>query len=195
MNCEELILNNCDLGIAYECMLACRMCFFWKDSPLDKSNTLSIEEWKQVLEQISEFKMTPDCRVNFSGPGEPFLRKNIIDLISYGRTLKLPIHVISNGYLVDENLSKQINNCGLEFLSFSLDSLNSEEHDFLRGRKTSLDKVINAIQVIQSNAKNVEIGINTVISKANMESIPALVDWVESDDAIKYINFPALFPK
>ncbi|MBU0634760.1 MAG: radical SAM protein [Candidatus Omnitrophica bacterium] len=187
-----IILNYCDLGIAYRCNLRCKMCYFWKDSPLNESNVVSIQEWMQILEEVSMLRRSGDFMINFSGAGEPFLREGFLDLIRYGRKLKLKMQVTSNGYAIDGKMALEIADSGLKFLCLSLDSLNSKTHDYLRGMEGSHTKVLNAIENMALFSKKIKIGINTVISRLNLKEIPDLVEWVQNNEKISYMNFQAV---
>ncbi|MCG2712658.1 MAG: radical SAM protein [Candidatus Omnitrophica bacterium] len=193
---EEDIPNNaltyCDLGIAYECNMKCRMCSFWLDSPLNKDNVLSIENWMNILKQISKFTESHECMINFSGTGESLLRKDIFKLIEYGRSLNLKIQIISNGLCVSEEMAKNIHNSGREHICFSLDSLNPKTHDFMRGKDQAHKAVMNAIDNIAAFSPETIIGINTIISGVNLDEIVELVEWVYQNENIAYINFQAI---
>lgn len=65
-------LNYCDLGIGYQCNYKCRMCYFWKNSPLNRNNVLDIQEWKDVLSQIADLPKQDGFMINFAGPGSSF---------------------------------------------------------------------------------------------------------------------------
>ncbi|MFH1061665.1 MAG: radical SAM protein [Candidatus Omnitrophota bacterium] len=189
---DNIKLTYCDLGIAYECNFQCQMCKFWQDSPLTADNILSIEQWKNVLEQISEFVDRGKCIVNFSGPGEPLLRAGIFDLIKHGIGLGLQIQLISNGFYVSKQIAANIAASGLKFICFSLDSLNPKTHDFLRGKPGALEHVLQAIENIAESNPDICIGINTVISGINLLDIIELTRWVENDKRLAYINFQAI---
>ncbi|MBU1044826.1 MAG: radical SAM protein [Candidatus Omnitrophica bacterium] len=189
---DNIKLTYCDLGIAYQCNFKCKTCEFWKNSPLNKDNVLSIEQWKNVLDQLSELVDKQICTINLSGPGEPLLRDNIFDLIKHGRDLGLKIQIISNGFCVNKQIAADIAASGLKFISFSLDSLNPETHNYLRGKDNAFEYVMRAIDNISLACPDICIGINTVISKVNLNEIIELTQWVENDKRLAYINFQAI---
>ncbi|MFH1460397.1 MAG: radical SAM protein [Candidatus Omnitrophota bacterium] len=189
---NNIPLDSCDLGIAYQCMLECKMCHFWHKSQLSEDNILSIESWKTVLKNISQLKRTDNFMINIGGPGEPFLRKGIFELISTGRKLGLPIQVITNGFIVDKGIVEKIDESGLSFLCFSLDSLDPQIHDFLRGKKGVQEKLMKTIDLVAQECKQIKIGINNVISKVNLAGIIDVINWAENDPKISYINFQAI---
>lgn len=192
---EKIIANRverCNLGIAYKCNFRCQMCFFWQNSPLSENNILNTEEWEEVFKEIKEFEINDDFILDFSGPGEIFLRKDIFSLISFAKSLNFKIQVISNGYLVNKILAQQISDAGLDYLCLSLDSLNPKTHDFLRGAQSATERVFQAINNIVQFSKKTKLGINTVISRINMPEIIELTKWVQENEYISHINFQAI---
>ncbi len=185
-------LSYCDLGIAYRCNYKCRMCYFWKDSPLNESNVLGLEEWKQVLAQLPGLPKQDGFMVNCAGPGETFLRGDIFELIKYGRRLNLRMQVISNGSLFGKDTCLKIADSGLEFLCLSLDSLDAQDHDYLRGVSGARQKVSAAIENMSRYAPQTKIGINTVITGRNLSGIVDLTEWAEKNENISHINFQAV---
>ncbi|MFH2136938.1 MAG: radical SAM protein [Candidatus Omnitrophota bacterium] len=191
LNIEKKIntLSYCDLGISYRCNYKCRMCNFWENNPINDDNALNNEEWKDVLRQLKELPTSDDFMINFAGAGEALLRQGVVPLIAYGRALDLKMHLISNGAFVTEDVAKKIAQAGLEYMSFSLDSMNKHTHDFLRGVCGAHEKVVRAVYNTARFSPRTKIGINTVISKVNMHEIVELVEWVQSNEHIGYINF------
>jgi MoaA/NifB/PqqE/SkfB family radical SAM enzyme len=185
-------LEFCDLGIGYRCNFRCVMCRFWEDSPLYEGNVLSGAEWERVLREIAALERAQGCMVNFAGPGESLLRKDIWQLIRCGRALQLNIQIITNGYLIDAVLARAMREADLGYLCLSLDSINPRTHDFLRGVPGAFDRVIEAITAVAECSPRTKIGINTVISKANMADILALARWCEHNEHIAYMNLQAV---
>lgn len=194
MNTENKIdvLDCCDLGIAYRCNYRCRMCYFWENNSLGENNVLSTQEWKEVLQQLKELPKSDDYIVNFTGSGEIFLRKDVFSLIKYSRQLNLKMQIITNGSLINKDVSRQIADAGLEFLCFSLDSLNPQTHDFLRGVQGAQRRVLEGIENVSSDSPQTKIGVNTVISKVNLHEIVELTEWVQKNKVISYINFQVI---
>ncbi len=197
MNKKEKIaqlkpLSYCDLGISYKCNYKCLMCSYWQNSPLNENNVLSIELWKNVLSQIADLPKEDGFMIHFAGSGEALLRKGIFDLIEHGSKLDLKTHVITNGAVLNKDMALRMDQVGLESLSFSLDSLNSKTHDYLRGAEGAKEKVLSAIELVSLYSPRTELGINTVISGVNLKEIVELAEWVEHHERLSYINFQAI---
>lgn len=59
------------------------------------------------------------------------------------------MNLVSNGYLIDENVAKRLKESGISNVQISLDGINPEQHDNFRGKYGSFDKAINAIKCLK----------------------------------------------
>lgn len=70
--------------------------------------------------------------VHFCG-GEPFLRKDILDIIHFAKSKGFICDTVSNGYLIDNELARNIVLSGLDILDISIDSADRTLNDRIRG--------------------------------------------------------------
>ena len=177
----------CALGIVRRCSFRCKMCHIWENQD---NQELNIQQWKDF---ISDFKKVADdhCQINFAG-GEPFLKEGLTDLIRFANDQGFMTAVCTNAYLIDEELAKKIGDSGLRTIALSLDSLNPEKHDFIRGIKGSYGKVINAIELLHEYNPRTEINLLTVILQANLGDLIPLAKWAQLKHKINMINFLGL---
>ena len=180
---------SCDLLLGYSCMLRCKMCYLW-ERQRDPSE-LSIEEWKNLIDALSKFIVPEPIRLHFGG-GEPFLRKGIFDIIQFSAQNNFKTMVTSNGFLVDSEIAGKISDSGLTHITFSLDSLQEEAHDYLRGKNGSQLKVLKAVDYINNLQRKPTIGINCLISDINLDGILPLARWVISSNKISGVIFQAV---
>ena len=174
----------CAIGIVHRCNFRCKICRIWED---ESSNELSIEQWKSFF---SSFKEVADdhCQINFAG-GEPFLKKGITELIKFVVDQGFIAAVCTNAYLIDKDMAKKIGMSGLHTIALSLDSIDEERHDFIRGVKGSYSKVMNAIELLNKYAPRTELNLLTIILNLNLVDIIPLIKWVQENDKINMINF------
>src|SRR5215813_1298256 len=97
--------------ISYLCNLACPTCFRWTSKP--DEHELTSEEWKGVLAKLQAWLGT--FNLTFTG-GEPFLRRDLLDIIKFASKIGLVTTVVSNGSLIDKALARQIVASGLDGL-------------------------------------------------------------------------------
>jgi MoaA/NifB/PqqE/SkfB family radical SAM enzyme len=138
------------------------MCPFWRRSSTDSS----LEKEKAILEQIYD---SGACGIAFEG-GEPLLRRDLVDILAFSRSLPLHTSLITNGTLLEsriDEIAPYIN--GVIYIS--LDGL-EETHDAIRGVSGCFKKAIGGI--IASNEK-ASVTINTTIMKDNLHEIEDIV--------------------
>lgn len=141
--------------LTYNCNLRCKMCPFWKRTSVDSS----LEQEKAILKQVYN---SGACGVAFEG-GEPLLRRDLVDILAYSRSLPLHTSLITNGTLLEgriDEIAPYIN--GVIYVS--LDGL-EETHDAVRGVKGSFRKALAGIGAASGKCP---VTINTAIMAENV---------------------------
>ncbi|MBU1912276.1 MAG: radical SAM protein [Candidatus Omnitrophica bacterium] len=168
-------------------MFKCKMCRFWETSK--NKDELSISEWKDFIVSLEELGGS-HIRLHFAG-GEPLLKQGFLDLLEFANKRGFRTFIVTNGFLIDEAIAGKIVRSGVEGISISLDSLNEDTHDFLRGIKGAYKHAIQAINYLtKEDAKG--IAILTIIMGSNLHDIVEIADWVESNNNISSIYFQAI---
>ncbi len=168
--CRGLLLNLfgvrmplfCGHKLTYNCNLRCKMCPFWKRSNQESST----EQEKVVLRKIYD---SGACSVAFEG-GEPLLRKDLVKILAFSRSLPLHTSIITNGTLLEsriDEIAQYINGA----LYVSLDGL-EKTHDTIRGVNGCFRK---AVRGITASRSKVQVIINTTIMADNIHEIEDLV--------------------
>jgi radical SAM family uncharacterized protein len=152
----------CGHKLTYNCNLKCKMCPFWKRSTTD----LSLENEKIILRRIYDSGV---CGIAFEG-GEPLLRKDLVEILEYSRSLPLQTSLITNGILLEskiDEIAPYINGC----VYVSLDGI-GKTHDEIRGVSGCFKK---AVKGISEASKKISVAINTTIMAENIYEIEDLV--------------------
>lgn len=89
--------------------------------------------------------------------GEPFLVKEILNLLNYLREKNMVISVASNGYFLNELLIKKLSKINLNLLHLSLDGHSARIHNSLRGGNF-FNKVVNNLNLLIKYKIPVRIG-------------------------------------
>ena len=153
----------CGHKLTYNCNLRCKMCPFWRRSSPDPS----LVQEKEVLKQIY---CSGAVGVAFEG-GEPLLRRDLVDILAFSRSLPLHTSLITNGTLLEtriDEIAPFIN--GVVYVS--LDGL-EKTHDAIRGVDGTFRK---AIQGIKAAKQRVSVTINTTVMSENVGEIESLVE-------------------
>ena len=152
----------CGHKLTYNCNLRCKMCPFWRRPSPDPS----LAQEKAVLKQIY---FSGAVGVAFEG-GEPLLRKDLIDILAFSRSLPLHTSLITNGTLLEsriDEIAPHVN--GVVYVS--LDGL-EKTHDAIRGVSGSFRK---AVRGIGAAKEKVAVTINTTVMAENIDEIESLV--------------------
>jgi radical SAM family uncharacterized protein len=152
----------CGHKLTYNCNLRCKMCPFWTRSSKDSC----IEREKAILRQIYDSGV---CAIAFEG-GEPLLRKDLVEILAFSRSLPLHTSLITNGTLLEsriDEIAPHINGA----IYVSLDGL-EKTHDAIRGVSGCFRK---AVRGIMASREKVSVTINTTIMAENIHEIEDLV--------------------
>lgn len=165
------------------CNLRCRHCRAWK---LPKKGELSTEEGIDLLSQLYNLKIQI---LNFSG-GEPFLRKDIFQLLEYARNFPL-LTITTNGTLLtDKKCVKQLKKFKNIRISLSLDGM-EEFHDDFRQVPGTFKKAVAAIKNL--TGESIQTSIKFTLTKSNEDEALKVFELV-SRFKIESFNIRAVLP-
>lgn len=147
-------------SLTKRCNLQCRYCSVWsKEHP-----ELPTE---QVMKLITQMIAAGTRRISFTG-GEPLMREDIGEIVSFCSRLGASVGMNSNGSLVADKM-KDLKD--LDVLKLSLDGP-MEIHDYLRGAGTYA-QVMEAVRVAKDH--NLKVSFSCVISTQNLDHLEAMV--------------------
>jgi len=138
---------------------------------------MPIEDWKKFIVALKEFTGT-NTSINITG-GEPLLKENVLDLVRFiVQNGFREVSMTTNCFLIDRTMSQEIADSGMSMLSMSLDSIDEEVHDSLRGLKGACRKVMDALEYFKNYPGGLKkLGIQTIIMGPNLGGILDLVQW------------------
>lgn len=176
------------LYLTHACNSNCKYCSL---SHVKDPKELGTEEWKKVLLELR--KWLGPFYLNLCG-GEPFLRKDLFELIKFSNELGIITDVTTNGSLIDKKKAKEIVRSRLSKIVFSLEGIKRETHDESR-QKGQFDKIMAAIDMLKD--KKINITLNTVINKYNLDELPNLVRFTSEKklNGIKFVEVRVEFIK
>lgn len=174
--------TNISIDITDRCQMHCNTCSKWKVSYEVKEKELNTFQWKNILQQIRNW-CGEGTSVTFAG-GEPFLRKDLFELFSYGHSLGLVMAVVTNGYDLAKH-TDDIVNSKLKRLNISLNSIKDHSiHDKSRGMEGSCDKVcelINSVMEKKTKDKpNLDAIVATTILPENLDEIEEIIKFAQT---------------
>lgn len=178
-------IKEVTLRISEKCNLRCPMCWWWgengvgfKDTKEKSSrifNELAKETYFDVIDQLIPYGSS----VTIIG-GEPFVRKDALDIIRYA-TQKLPhVSVVTNGTLITKDMAKELSKLSNLEITFSIDGP-EKVHDRIRGAG-NFQKTVSVIKYIlqhRGSGKSPLITVNTTITPYGIDSINETIQQME----------------
>ena len=137
-----------------------------------KDEELSAEIICNCFREIAHAYDSQSIMLNITG-GEPLLRQDLFDIMSYASNLGFPWGLVSNGSLIDEAAVKKMKASGMKTISISLDGT-SETHNKLRKIPNGFDRIRNAIALLRKYDFLDEIQVTTVVNHKNINELEQL---------------------
>lgn len=163
-NNERFIPLVVSWNVTRECNMKCSHCYI-NATEKKLKNELTTLEAKNLMNQIYEVSAP---LLILSG-GEPLLRPDIFELISYGSKKGLKMGLGSNGSLIGDDIAKKLKEAGITTVSISLDSNIPAQHDEFRGVNGAWEKAVEACKALRRN--NVLVQVNTTLTQQNYNQI------------------------
>jgi radical SAM protein with 4Fe4S-binding SPASM domain len=130
---------------------------------------LDAGEWKRIIRIFRDEARIPFF--SFSG-GEPLLRRDLEELISYAVGLGLEVNLVSNGTLADRARSRSLFAAGLRTAQISLEAPDAALHDLLTGRTGAFVETVRGMEALQK--AGISVQTNTTITALNREAAPEM---------------------
>ena len=160
-------------NVGQRCNLKCVHCYS-QSKDMEYPNELSTKEAKAMLDGLAEYGAPV---ILFSG-GEPLMREDLMELITYARDKGLRAVISTNGTLITEEKAETLKAFGLSYVGISLDGLR-ETNDKFRGIEGAFD---DALQGIRNCMKvGIKVGLRFTINKRNAQDIPGIFDLIEKE--------------
>ena len=158
--------RSVDLEITARCNLRCRYCYFF-DNPAVAYQDLPGSEWLAFFDELGSLAV---MEVTLAG-GEPFVRKDLPELLQGIVRNRMRFAILSNGGLIDEDIAAFVASTGrCNYVQVSLDGSRPETHDACRG-KGSFEAAVRGIRTLQRHGVNVAVRVT--IHRHNVHDLEA----------------------
>ncbi|OGW82232.1 MAG: hypothetical protein A3G33_10560 [Omnitrophica bacterium RIFCSPLOWO2_12_FULL_44_17] len=176
MDFSQFDFNQRPFLVIWETTHACDLeCIHCRASaePNPDPNELTHEEGLRVIREVKEMG-TPI--LIFSG-GDPLKRKDLPDLIRYAKSLGLRTGAIpAVTPLLTRERIKELKDCGLDQIAFSLDAADQAEHDKFRKVEGVFKRTLESVAI--ANEYGLAVQINSLINVHNSEQLDELIKLV-----------------
>ncbi len=154
-----------------ECNLRCEMCV--RENIGVPIGTMSLENFKKILDKL-------DClfKLHLSGQGEPFLNKEIFEMIRYANKKGIIVYFATNGTCLTKEVIDKICSVEIGEIGISIDSPKKEVYERIRkGAKFEkvLENVKNLVYELKKRNKKTIVSIAAVILKDNLDETSEFV--------------------
>lgn len=176
-------LRHLDIEITFACNARCRMCPLYgehrdsarKKPQLKRRDELSTSEIQSVLEQCGRMGTQ---HVTFTG-GEPFLRRDLSDLIGFAKQEGMTVGVISNGSILSNEIAYNATAAGLDWLHISLDGP-EEVHNTIRRVPNMFARIEANLALLRANQERQNrsrplVSVGCTVSAMNQSCLHELV--------------------
>ena len=154
------------MNLTKKCNLRCIQCF--SNSGIATERELSTKDMYKLFDEMEKNGTFFICL----GGGEPFTRKDIFEILEYGKNKRLAISIVSNGLLLNEEMIKELNTMNLDYLWISFEGM-KENHERLRGIGT-FDKTLKTLELLKKFYKG-KTALRMSINKYNIDECEMLV--------------------
>jgi 12,18-didecarboxysiroheme deacetylase len=161
-------------NVGQRCNLKCVHCYS-QSKDIEYPNELNTKEAKAMLDGLAEYGAPV---ILFSG-GEPLMREDLMELITYARDKGLRAVISTNGTLITEEKAEELKKFGLSYVGISLDGL-KETNDKFRGIEGAFDDALQGIRNCQK--VGIKVGLRFTINKRNVKDIPGIFKLIEEEN-------------
>lgn len=155
------------------CNLKCRHCYaeaIQSETPRE----LTTEEAKVFMDSLVSYHVPV---LLFSG-GEPLMRKDIFELMEYGKEIGLRMVISTNGTLINKEIAQRIKEIGVSYVGISLDGMD-KANDAFRGVQGAYEKALIGFRNCQEI--NQKTGLRLTLSRTTYKELSNIFDFIEKE--------------
>lgn len=151
------------IELTHRCPMDCQMCYLHRIS-----QELSTDELKKVLDQLAH----EGCLFLLLTGGEPFLRKDLMEVLDYATAKGFLVMLKTTGALMTPQAARAIQGYGVSEVHISMLGSTADVHDSLMRRQGAFAKAISAVGMLQETG--VRVKIKSIITKGHVGEIEKL---------------------
>lgn len=140
------------LTLTYRCNFKCKHCL-QGDNRWNSRKELPTEKWADIIDQLSEYGVS---YLFFTG-GEPFLRKDALQLIQYAGEYAFPLRVYTNATLLTPEIIKKLSEIDNLVVQVSLHGISEQDVDPFVGVPGAYRKIIASIKELTNSGITVAV--------------------------------------
>lgn len=174
----ENVLDSVSISLTAQCTHSCKHCAV--NGGTRRSQEMTKEHIFSVLDDCKKMMVKV---ITLTG-GEPFLRKDIFEILEYISSFPVSVFIYTNGLLINRDIASRLAKYGFS-ISLSIDGSTKTSHDDLRGRKGAFDSAVKAIKILKEH--KIKVGVSSVISTKTINEIDSIMSLLK-DNGLKNIR-------
>ncbi len=167
------------------CNYNCSYCIF-ASGPEKINGELNTDEVKSAIDGLKKRNFR---HVKFTG-GEPFVRKDMADILEYAAGNDFVVDVSTNASLITPEKAQRISDMGLNMIHVSVDGHQRQIHEAVRGEGT-YDSTLRGLHNLTEQGVYVRVG--TVLYTQNDSLLEEMVQFC-ADQGVKEVAFSLMQP-
>lgn len=171
---------NITLALTLRCNARCSMCALTEllDAPQEKEE-LSLKQYKELID------FSAHRRPGFVlYGGEPFLRKDILDIVRIIKNHRLSCGIFTNGLLLNKDILREIIDLKVNFVAFSLYGPKAI-HDKIVGVPGAYEKIVESASFLKKNRMNTKVIVHCTVSAENIKHLKDIAE-IDFCDSVRF---------
>jgi radical SAM protein with 4Fe4S-binding SPASM domain len=154
--------NNIPLSVVAELTYRCNLrCYYCYQKSFTRTTEMSPKKWSSIINQLAD---NGTLYLTFTG-GEPFVRKDFLDIVETARKLDFGVSIITNGTLLTVQSVRRLASLGIMDIGISFLASRPDIHDTLSGSHGSFKKALASLE--RCNTAGIRTMIKHSVSSEN----------------------------
>lgn len=192
-------MNTVNLELSVLCNLRCTMCWWWGEKGIafklaqDRdpliTEELSTQEIFRIIDSVAKDKPS-----FYLAGGEPFIRKDTVDIIEYITGKGMSVVTNNNGTMLTEEKLQRLAKVKKLTINFSIDGT-EEVHDRIRGKGTfkKTTDTIRRLVELRGDSLYPAIKTNTTFSPWVAGHLDQLIQYLQNDVGVDAVRMQHLW--
>ena len=155
--------------VTYRCNFHCKHCYV-----PDSYRNYGELDTKEIFAILDRLKEIGCFYLGFTG-GEPFMRADFPEILSYAKQCGFTIIIYTNGSLIDQEKARQLADLNPNKVDITIPAMSTKAFEAVSGVPGSRDKVFQAIELLHKN--DVALGFKSCLLKENESEISHIQDF------------------
>ena len=173
-----------EIALTYRCQNRCTFCY--ADAPRRGKRVpeMTTDEVKVIIDRICDEAHCPT--VSFTG-GEPTLRRDLPELVTYAKGKGMRVNLITNGIKCGEiSYVRELAAAGLDSAQLSVEGGSAEVHDAITQHAGAWACAVRGVENLRQ--EGIHTHTNTTICGGNREHLTELIDFIADTLKSEYFS-------